>query len=272
MFTDKIQEMKRWRLTTGHDMSQMDMAGTSLVGRVCGQDGSLSVATSQVAIVGEIYRYINWREDGIDREKAQIESQEVLEILSMTGPAMCSVCVLLWTLIILSEFRKIISLLLGVCSIPKGPTLFVENQFLSISYIRLAWVLLLTAVRAGVAIMLLITGILWLTHTSSISDLILNAAALHFIMDLDEMLYAVITPSDAQLLLRSIEPLPYKRVRKHMEAVVPLLLFVAILIFTLSNFVFPNVASMFQLREIMCGGERDFVSGMSNQGLPLCFI
>ena len=82
--TDKIQQMKRWRVTTGHDVAQMDMAGTSLVSRVCGQDSTLSVATIQVAIIEEIRRYLNWVDSDHDTYTATTQYWNVAGGMAIT--------------------------------------------------------------------------------------------------------------------------------------------------------------------------------------------
>ena len=62
-----------------------------------------------------------------------------------------------------------------------------------------------------IAAVLLYTGILWLSHTSSMTDLILNAAALGFIMDTDELLFAATTPAVVHNVVSRLEPLSYPK-------------------------------------------------------------
>merc|ERR1712032_394974 len=45
-------------------------------------------------------------------------------------------------------------------------------------------------------------------HTTSIDDLILNAAALAFVLEVDQIVFKLVTPMRIVRLVRALEPLP----------------------------------------------------------------
>ena len=105
------EDMALWRMKTGHDESEMDMTSTSLVSRVCNGDGSLAVAGSQITLVGEINKFLGLKVEEFDY--SQSENMGLYENMKkyIPGPLLCFVCVILWTLIILKEYRRIFMIL-----------------------------------------------------------------------------------------------------------------------------------------------------------------
>ena len=68
------------------------------------------------------------------------------------------------------------------------------------------WVCVITP-RLVVALILLVVGSDYLINTASVSDLILNAVALAFVFDMDELFYQF-TPPVCHKLVTYSEPLP----------------------------------------------------------------
>ena len=64
--------------------------------------------------------------------------------------------------------------------------------------------------RALVAGTLGYSGALWLCNTIGLKDLILNAAALAFVLDIDKMLFSTLVPRRACEILGKLEPLKWQ--------------------------------------------------------------
>merc|ERR1712127_718346 len=67
--------------------------------------------------------------------------------------------------------------------------------------------------QVAIAVCLLVSGSLWLVYTPSIADLILNAVALSYVMQCDELIYNVMVPSKVKTMIRAMEPLALKSER-----------------------------------------------------------
>jgi len=129
-----------------------------------------------------------------------------------------------------------------------------------ITHGRFAIFLVATIVRAGIAVMLLFTGIYWLAATTSITDLILNAAALGFVMDFDEILFETVVPTTVHLFVQRLEPVKHKRPPGSLEAVVPLVATILVVCLSSMLLIGRNVHQMEVVKEQLCGGSLDFAT------------
>ena len=77
----------------------------------------------------------------------------------------------------------------------------------SISRGRLAWMSLVIVPQIWVLFVLSVWGSNWLIATSEVSDLLLNAVALGFITDTDEILFKLCVPTRIQIVTSRTEPL-----------------------------------------------------------------
>ena len=267
-FLDLVPQMARWRLTEGHDHLKMDLTDTSLVSRVCNSDGSLSIAGNQMSIIDQIKSYLKLEPEVYRNDLNLEEPGSKMQFLwKARGPRLCGLCILLWTLVVFQELRSVATLVHGVLKIPRGPTRLNKGSFVAVSSQRVAGFLGLMGIRTVLAVVLLWSGILWLSHTSSMTDLILNAAALGFIMDTDELLFAATTPAIVKNFVSRLEPLSYPArslaSRMNASAVLALCSLLAVLVFAMTTFVFPNITTMLILKDAVCAGNQEFVAGMS---------
>lgn len=247
---DMASAGKRWRHSEAHEWSAVDASERSLASRVCGQDDALSVSGAQAGTLGGINAYLDLQPGALPKSVSLGDGP--------TGPLLCSVCILLFVVLILKELRSLATSFVAVLSIPRGPTKMKAGSLVAISRPRLAAVMLMDLLRAFVAVALLYTGIMWLSYTESITDLILNAAALGFILDFDEILAETVVPSVVQKFISSIEPLKYRRLPFHVEAVAPLILTLVIVSTCIGALVMPNAADMLAVKDVMCGGNLNF--------------
>jgi len=237
-FAAKVPYMDRWRFTVAHDYREMDASGSSLASRVCRNDQSLSVAGGQANLLSEINAYLDGKN---------------------TGVMLCTACLFLFVVSVVKEVRLVLTLMHTLYLLPRGQTLVKDNTFVSISCFRLAMIQIFMLARLVVAVLLLWTGVVWLSQTSSTTDLILNAAALCFIMDLDEILFETTVPFRVQSVVRSFEPLRLHRPPFHMEAIFPLVSTLIIVAVAVLGLVEPQVSQMIRVREALCSGLTDFV-------------
>ena len=81
-----LQSAKTWRTSIAHDSRYLDLAGTSLVSRVCAGDGSLILSTVQATLVEQINDFLGLQETEFDFNFWQ------------PGTLLCMLCILLWSL------------------------------------------------------------------------------------------------------------------------------------------------------------------------------
>ena len=147
------------------------------------------------------------------------------------------------------------------CSLEASETDFRDNTIHCLSWGRALALLITYIIRAGIASVLLVAGILWLARTTSIEELMLNSVALNAILDVDEFLFEGMTPIKIQHALRSVEPISvkYSHRRSQVESMVH---FLAVLATVLASYLFllvPLCETMMTVKRELCDGQRDFV-------------
>ena len=138
---------------------------------------------------------------------------------------------------------------------------FRDNRIYCLSWGRALALLITYIIRAGIASVLLVAGILWLARTTSIEELMLNAVALNAILDVDEFLFEGMTPIKLQHAIRSLEPISvsYTHRRSQTESMVH---FLAVLVTVLASYLLllaPLSETMMTVKRELCDGQRDFV-------------
>ncbi|CAE7655236.1 unnamed protein product [Symbiodinium sp. CCMP2456] len=255
-FETSVQSAKDWRTSIAHDSRHLDLAGTSLVSRVCAGDGSLILSTVQATLVGQINDFLG------------LQATEFAFNFWQPGTLLCMLCILLWSLCVYKELRKIWHSMEAAATLPKARvTDFRDNTIHCLSYSRAFALMITYLIRAGLASVLLVAGILWLARTTSIEELMLNAVALNAILDVDEFLFEGMTPIKIQRAIRSIEPINvrYTRRRSQVESLVH---FVAVLATVWSSYLLllvPLCETMLTVKHELCGGQRDFVVAYSSE-------
>ena len=136
-------------------------------------------------------------------------------------------------------------------------------EFAAISVVRLVLLLTCVFIRLLVSSLLLVVGVLWLQSTRSVAGIILNTAALSFIMDFDELVFVTIVSSRAKVLIKQLVPLPTFMtpcLQGH-NVLRPLMVFggIAVLLVTTLPELQSNLDSMDDLDHLLCGGSLDFV-------------
>ncbi|CAE7861779.1 hcf136, partial [Symbiodinium microadriaticum] len=240
-FDTKVGSAKTWRTRVAHDDAYLDLGGTSLVSRVCAGDGALILSTQQATLIEEINKFLALGKDDLEPPVFQI------------GVMLCVLCILLWSLCVYKEIRRVWLSLEATLQIPKARRTVLKNQKItSISCGRYAMLLVTYLARASIASVLLVAGILWLARTTSIEELMLNAVALNAILDVDEFLFAGMTPIKVQHAVQSLEPIHvrYSRRRSQCETLVHVSLILTTVLLS---------ETMQTVKNELCGGNRTFV-------------
>ncbi|KAJ1444246.1 hypothetical protein M885DRAFT_581232, partial [Pelagophyceae sp. CCMP2097] len=172
----------------------------SLAARVCAQDSGLELSASQTSDYGLFVKYA-----GKDDGSAAMRSP---------GAIMCAVSVFAFLLIMAKEIRAVVEFSWALHFGPprSGTTRVFEHadgstSFASISRIRYAAVQIVTAGRLCLACFLSIYGARWLVYTVSLTELLLNAVALEFVVNIDELIWSVLVPTAAQAFVTAARPI-----------------------------------------------------------------
>ena len=137
-----------------------------------------------------------------------------------------------------------------------------ELEFKASSVLHFLGMCVTVWVRLLVAAVLLYVGVWWLQYTTSLEDLVLNAAALSFIMDFDELLFSTMVTLRGRTRLGQLRPLPLPSTRTAVPSCArPLVVStgLAVLILTMIPSLQSNVRTMEELHGSLCGGRRNFV-------------
>jgi hypothetical protein len=263
-----LDQLVKFRLGTAHDIKYADTVGMqSLATQVCDGSKKLHMATDQTNLVDDIRDFV----DG--------------------GPPLCLLAEFLWLATIMCELASSFNLLRALLNTRRGPetriiladssgheddtpaedelhTLLVTTRLTMISKTRIVAVIFGVIIpRAAIAVALGVTGVLFLAKSNAMADLVLNAIALAFVIEIDELLYPILTPRRAKTFIGNLEPLPvpcrpYGRLGQAtgLHALLKgCVLFV--LIFIIQGAVIsPVVGKLRQAEQILCSGNTEFVT------------
>ena len=256
-----VGAISRWRYGVGHAADWADpLTSASLVSRVCGGDDSLASSTEQDHVVWKIAEY-----------------SKDLDLLVTTvqltqGTVLSMVASVLWSLVVCSDLMECVSLLLASFSVfftgkKDGYVGTVVScctdelwQVVALSPLHVSVVCCIVALRMSVAFVLMYVGITWILSTTSTENIILNCAALSFVMEVDELLFGIMLTSRVQRAVKTLQPFSQKLIS--MEGHIrPLIVYIAVII--VIGFATPNLletrAHMEDLRHVLCDGNLDFV-------------
>eukprot|EP00413_Alexandrium_margalefii_P004615 CAMPEP_0204513428 /NCGR_PEP_ID=MMETSP0661-20131031/1501_1 /ASSEMBLY_ACC=CAM_ASM_000606 /TAXON_ID=109239 /ORGANISM="Alexandrium margalefi, Strain AMGDE01CS-322" /LENGTH=754 /DNA_ID=CAMNT_0051518601 /DNA_START=18 /DNA_END=2280 /DNA_ORIENTATION=+ len=249
------KQMERWRYIDGHDVGQVNALHGSLASRVCGVDESLSVGARQMQTIQDINDYLD----------LDFEAFEMTANLG-TGPILLIICILILSSLVFGELRQVWSGVRAIWTLPKGETLLCLGHIQSISWARLVIFYLNSAMRAAIAITILISGTIWLCATLSISELVLNAAALSVVMDLDEQLFLVTIPIKVQNCFKRMVRVQYKHPHQSCEALICLILIFGVIAAAYFTTIQPNTEAMLGVKRSICGGNLNIKATMNPAG------
>mmetsp|Transcript_73383 Transcript_73383/g.129474 ORF Transcript_73383/g.129474 Transcript_73383/m.129474 type:complete len:649 (-) Transcript_73383:30-1976(-) len=255
-----IATMLQWRAEFGHNMNAGDdQSGTSLMKKICGT-GTWSFEQSQYDIVK------NYVGDGIN---------------VLPGYMLSYVALGLWVMAVFKEYHTIAELVSVIVELPAQTSdhsaVLEDGAITVVSISTMSRTILLGFVcvsRAGIATGLLVVGGRFIAQTPELADLVLNAIALEFVLDVDEALFAVLLPRRVQCSVQSANPLSMSNSQKEVGGVpysaflrhICIIAAYAALIFA---YLLPFKASVSQAQLALCGGHQDFMWSQESPMSPV---
>lgn len=237
-----------WRTNTGHTVQFMDKnTEESLVSRVCRDDRSLYLSDTQTQQVAAINAYL------YDSEP-------------FNGPMMALLAIYVWTLTCSKEFHVLKDMCMALWRVPGGETLIIKAgirlKLTNMSNIRFTWIMTLAVLRFAVAFTIMYAGVMFLAVTISLEDILLNAIALEFILNVDELLYNAMAPMKTRRLLLLLRPLALKKGRAFSGVDSNLYVWFTLsggfTAFVLFYYLLPEMDNMKDAKHELCGGYLDF--------------
>jgi hypothetical protein len=259
---DTILGFRSWRRNVAHSSYFMDdLTEISLAARVCSLHSGLESSATQAQSHADFQNYL----DG-------------------NGVLMCGLTVFLWILTVMKEIIATVSFCEALLCLPKKnhSLLFNNNNkqqgngvsIDGISNVRRISVLLVQFLRLCVVITLAYAGVTWLGNTVSVTDLVLNAVALEFVLCVDEIIFEALAPRRIRKLISSLEETPLSfPARKSWSGMdlKAILCCVAVGTFALSSLFFIILPFEHRLKladDALCAGELNFVYAVNAGGVP----
>ncbi|CAE6962141.1 unnamed protein product [Symbiodinium sp. CCMP2592] len=248
VFASQVKEMIHWRALKGHSYDDFDSdTGYSVINRLC--------------------QHKLWSFE-------QEEYQEMFEYLYMPMPGwtLSVLAIIMWVLTMMAEYRRCCEQGLALWHLPTlkrgDPAVLItedgeQDEILGIyRVLRLLAFATLIIPRLFVTICLCLVGCQYLAQTASLHDIVLNAVALAFVLDVDELLAQVLFTERIRMTLPRIKPLACGENKLLLGfPVKDLLRYVLTLGFVLAaviGFLIPFSANVQAAALALCGGVHDF--------------
>ena len=146
-------------------------------------------------------------------------------------------------------------------------------SFVSISTGRMCFVLVTQTVRLAIACLLLVSGAEWLAYTTSMSDMLLNAVALEFVLNIDELVFEALGPLQLKNVIDLCSSLPGPPVTRwrgiDRTACMTFVIFAGSASLIVFFWLLPYRDVLIETKSALCGGERDFVFAVGATGVPI---
>ncbi len=194
-----LQAIKHWRAVVGHDIQWADTSSKwSLVSQMCSHNPALQFAATQSGFVDDLSDYLHPTTQSAVSDKLNGNTLLVFSLL-----------LYLWELF-LDTIHNFEVTRAVIAHTHKEPSWAVKDGCLSAKFgpVQLVMMLLASTLpRLTVEVFLSYVGILFLVATVSMSDLLLNAMALAFILDIDEQVFSIIVPCKIRRMMDRMAPL-----------------------------------------------------------------
>jgi hypothetical protein len=130
------------------------------------------------------------------------------------GQVLCLLCLLVWACLCIADVKGSFQFAFALWSVPRhARSRLAENRgevYLErVSAIRRYMLVVCVVIpRLVLTCFLFCTGVVFLCYTVNLQDLLLDTLALGFILDIDELLFSVLTPARVLRLHRRMRPVP----------------------------------------------------------------
>eukprot|EP00930_Biecheleria_cincta_P063474 TRINITY_DN4900_c1_g2_i2.p1 TRINITY_DN4900_c1_g2~~TRINITY_DN4900_c1_g2_i2.p1 ORF type:complete len:536 (-),score=43.01 TRINITY_DN4900_c1_g2_i2:23-1630(-) len=255
-FEAQARAARIWRIYEGHHAKNFDpLSGSSLIARVCGGDSALSIGIERRSQYQQLGEWVGNMESG----------------WIFSGTPLCLVAMTCWMLMVLAEIHRIYNLFSVVRVLCTGQIVIrttgegalVKYELESLSKSHLALSVGIVFLRGAEAIALSICGCLFLTATTELTDLVLNAIAVEVVLHLDTLLFAALAPDVTKEFIKRLKPAkrnPFPSfLGLDLYAAMRLLSWFAGLCAVYSLLLSPQLHTMKTVYDSLCGGDLDFV-------------
>jgi len=214
---------------------------SALVERVCARDFTLGSNS--------------WQIDVYTRYDDYIEKSSSL---------LCAAMLIVWTLTVIREVSTVMRFIRAVLELPSGVETTLQLHLRRVHIITVCHasrrvVMLASVLQLFICAALLVAGAAWLSATETQEDLLLNSVALSYVMEVDELLYSIMSPAKVRAIMQQMTPLHYDSGAQHGWCFLKFLrrLVQPILVFTFVVGVFgwrvyPRVQRMGDFIDAMC--------------------
>ena len=259
-FSANLQTARVWRSSFAHDVQFVDLAGRSLATRVCDEDGSLLYSATQVTLVSSINSYLGPEKLG-ERGFAVTSFQP--------GALLAVLCILLWIICVTGELRQVWYVLQAVLFGDRqtNPAKRVRPGVPALSGRRAAAMAFVCLGRAAVACALLVSGTLWLSRTTSITELMLNSVALEAVLHVDEFIFSAFVPTHFQQQIQRLPPVMMRKSSRwpRVENLVLACILLTGLLLPYFLLLLPLTDDMLAVKKQLCGGTLTFALGSNDK-------
>lgn len=279
---NNLEGLLRWRIGTAHSVEFADLvAQRSMAAQVCANEDDAATAPGQLhlsALQAGFFDDIGKFNEGGGGMQLMLLAQFI------------------WLCFILKEFNETFSFARSLYNIGPGkktrvivtesdPHINRHNRQLvrthSGSMVNLVTLMMVTRVtslsrprfwlsmvlivlpRIAIAMGLGYVGVLFLGKTSTMEDLVLNAIALAFVAEIDELFFKVFVPRRSHTLMENLEgfPMPHRKARKlaGVFAILKLITVASVLAVVYFTLLMPFQWRLDQAYNILCTGEKNFV-------------
>mmetsp|Transcript_30157 Transcript_30157/g.70369 ORF Transcript_30157/g.70369 Transcript_30157/m.70369 type:complete len:936 (-) Transcript_30157:207-3014(-) len=200
-FDKEVEEgVRHWRLTTAHSFTNMDTTrGQSLMQRVCQRDPALPISNAHLNMNDRMDLYMPSLNDGNN--------------IIFDGRVMSMLAVTCYYLAIVRELHAVWDQQKAALSIRRGYHTKVSRRgrIQQLSLGRLIMLQLTAVVRLGLVGALFYAGTQFLVNDIRVDDLLLNAVALEFILNIDELIFEALAPEPSVKILENLQPITTTR-------------------------------------------------------------
>jgi len=244
---EKVEEMLNWRVNIAHSAPEFnDASGESRLARLCKH---------------ELWSY----------EQEEYSRMYDYLYMPMPGTILSTLAIIMWLLTIMVEYRRCVEQALAVIHLP---ALSVKDEFVVTNaegqlvlhgiqpLMRVLALLLLSLPRLFVMFFLAIIGCQYLAQTVNLQDIVLNAVALAFVLDVDELVADVLLTERLRSMVAKIQPLSCGLMKTGrccpLKDTVRYVITGGLVAFALIHFLLPFDENVRGAAMALCGGFQDF--------------
>jgi hypothetical protein len=271
-----LKDLKNWRTSVGHDVGYIDpLTEQTLVSRICSGHTILPVSSSVAEIFQMTMEYTGKKDLTVLYDENPVLSQWWIFDHHYIGAWLSAMSCCIWWMIISQDVVNMMDLMDAVSGLPVESTVILKYEYNrrlnALSRNRRTSIYLLLGLRFIVCMCMLLTGTIFMLYTVSLTDLLLNAAALSIILELDNLIFVAFAPGQARALIASLLPIPrhhthkIKGVALRYPAMLLTLILFAILVFF--GVLKPQADKIEEAQREICGGNIGFTSTIAANGV-----